>query len=189
MKMKALQIIGFTVVFGMIGGCALDKQARTPEEMGQQEDRMRQALTDTSPRNMTDLPKVTPEFSENFVTNGRKTVVEDVEEPALIEMKGSRKEAEAAMAEEYEPKAKAKAKSKGKTKSKSKTQAKAKAKSATKDLTAKAKDKTKTLAKAKAKSKVKSATQSLTARAKGKAIAKSDAKSKPKKKAKSAVAE
>jgi hypothetical protein len=71
--MKAIYIVGALFVCGILSGCALDRQPRTPEEMGEQEGRMRYMLNETSPRNMTDLPKLNPEFSQTFNTGDAKT--------------------------------------------------------------------------------------------------------------------
>jgi len=91
--MKVIHSVGAFLVCGILSGCALDKQPRTPEEMGDQESRMRYMLNETSPRNMNDLPKVTPEFSKSFNTGGPKEVVADeVTEPdPIVEMSGKRK--------------------------------------------------------------------------------------------------
>ncbi len=44
----------------------LDKGSMTPEERSAQEVRMQRFLNDSSPRNMNEEPKVTPELTQRF---------------------------------------------------------------------------------------------------------------------------
>ena len=91
--MKAIYTVGAILVCGILSGCALDKQPRTPEENAEQAARMRYMLNETSPRNRSDLPKVTPEISQSFSTgDAEETIVEDVQEPSpIVERMGKKK--------------------------------------------------------------------------------------------------
>jgi len=51
-----------------ISGCTRFAQPETPLEQEEQEQRMRVFLENSSPRNMNDHPKVTPEFTKVFNT-------------------------------------------------------------------------------------------------------------------------
>ncbi len=53
----------------MVSGCK-NAGPSTPKEQEEQEQRMRVFLDETSPRNMNNLPKVTPEFKKTFNTRG-----------------------------------------------------------------------------------------------------------------------
>ncbi len=61
-----LRFIGLLGCSLLLGGCVLDKTAMSPEERGAQEQRMRDFLNDSSPRNMNQQSKVTPEFTKQF---------------------------------------------------------------------------------------------------------------------------
>lgn len=52
---------------GLLSGCMLDKGSMTADERMDQESRMQRFLNDSSPRNMNQEPKVTPELSHRFV--------------------------------------------------------------------------------------------------------------------------
>ena len=52
---------------GLLSGCMLDKGSMTADERVDQESRMQRFLNDSSPRNMNEEPKVTPELSHRFV--------------------------------------------------------------------------------------------------------------------------
>lgn len=51
-----------------IMGCTKYAASSTPEEEEAQEGRMRYFLEETSPRNSSGLPRVTPEFNKTFRT-------------------------------------------------------------------------------------------------------------------------
>ncbi len=61
--LRFIGLLGFSV---LLSGCVLDKTAMSPEERGAQEQRMRDFLNDSSPRNMNQQSKVTPEFTKQF---------------------------------------------------------------------------------------------------------------------------
>jgi hypothetical protein len=50
----------------LLSACTRTVEHLTPKEQEDQEERMRYFLEDTSPRNMNDHPKVTPEFNKTF---------------------------------------------------------------------------------------------------------------------------
>lgn len=51
----------------LLSGCMVDKASMTADERVEQESRMRRFLNDSSPRNMNEEPKVTPEINHRFV--------------------------------------------------------------------------------------------------------------------------
>ena len=57
-------ILGLLCV--VLSGCTKYAEPSTPAEEEAQESRMRYYLEETSPRNSTSLPRVTPEFSKPF---------------------------------------------------------------------------------------------------------------------------
>ena len=52
-------------------GCTRLAQPATPEEQEAQEEKMREFLNDSSPRNMNQQPKAIPEFTKRFNTTRR----------------------------------------------------------------------------------------------------------------------
>ena len=61
-----LRLIGLVGVSLLLSGCASQKVELNPEERTAQEQRMRDFLNDSSPRNMNQQSKVTPEFTKQF---------------------------------------------------------------------------------------------------------------------------
>ena len=49
-----------------LGACTRGQAVLSPAERGEQEQRMRMFLEDSSPRSMNVQPRVTPEFSKSF---------------------------------------------------------------------------------------------------------------------------
>jgi hypothetical protein len=81
-----MRYLGLVLVFIIVSGCTRFAQPATPVEQEEQEERMREFLDKSSPRNMSDLPKVTPEFIKRFntKTNAQKgsSTVEPSQAPA-----------------------------------------------------------------------------------------------------------
>ena len=73
----------------LVSGCK-NAEPATPKEQEEQEQRMRYFLNETSPRNMNDHPKVTPEFKKTFNTKSSKQDSAD-----SSDTKGTREEKEA----------------------------------------------------------------------------------------------
>lgn len=61
--LRLIGCLGFSL---LLSGCASEKLAQTPEARSAQEQRMRDFLNDSSPRNMNQQSKVTPEFTKRF---------------------------------------------------------------------------------------------------------------------------
>lgn len=61
-----LRLIGLLGVSLLLSGCPSQKVVLSPEERTAQEQRMRDFLNDSSPRNMNQQSKVTPEFTTQF---------------------------------------------------------------------------------------------------------------------------
>ncbi len=61
-----LRFIGLVALTLFLGACTSEKVALSPEERREQEQRMRDFLNDSSPRNMNQQSKVTPEFTKQF---------------------------------------------------------------------------------------------------------------------------
>ncbi len=68
--MRKMRYVWLVVLCIVVSGCTRYAQPATPLEQEEQEDRMREFLNDSSPRNMNDHPKVTPEFTRSFNTRG-----------------------------------------------------------------------------------------------------------------------
>jgi len=63
-------------------GCTRYAQPLTPTEQDEQEERMREFLDKSSPRNMNAHPKVTPEFTKKFNTRSSAQKGSEVMEPS-----------------------------------------------------------------------------------------------------------
>ncbi|MBP6104383.1 MAG: hypothetical protein KBD23_05730 [Gammaproteobacteria bacterium] len=61
-----LRLIGWVIVSLLLNGCASQKVVLSPEERTTQEQKMRDFLNDSSPRNMNQQSKATPEFTTQF---------------------------------------------------------------------------------------------------------------------------
>ena len=61
-----LRLVGLVGVSLLLNGCTSQKVELKPEERTAQEQRMRDFLNDSSPRNMNQQSKVTPEFTTQF---------------------------------------------------------------------------------------------------------------------------
>lgn len=72
------------VIFACISviGCTRFAQPATPLEQEEQEERMREFLDKSSPRNMNEHPKVTPEFTKKFNTRASDQKGSVVAEPS-----------------------------------------------------------------------------------------------------------
>ena len=69
-------ILGLLCV--LCSGCSKYATPSTPAEAEAQESRMRYYLDETSPRNSSNLPKVTPEFKKTFNGSTSDSGSEDV---------------------------------------------------------------------------------------------------------------
>ena len=72
-----LRLIGLVGISLLLTGCASQKVALSPEERTVQEQRMRDFLNDSSPRNMNQQSKVTPEFTKQFPLSGPRQQIPD----------------------------------------------------------------------------------------------------------------
>lgn len=63
-----------------ISGCSQYATPSTPAEAEAQESRMRYYLDETSPRNSSNLPKVTPEFKTSYGSTGNSEDVPDTKQ-------------------------------------------------------------------------------------------------------------
>ncbi len=61
-----------------ISGCHRYAEPSTPAEEQAQESKMRYVLEETSPRNSSGLPRVTPEFRKSFNLKANSSSSEDV---------------------------------------------------------------------------------------------------------------
>ncbi len=81
--LRFIGLLGFSV---LLSGCVVDKAALSPEERVDQEQRMRDFLNDSSPRNMNQQSKATPEFTKQFRLPGsRKQDVDDSAKTPQVE--------------------------------------------------------------------------------------------------------
>lgn len=86
--MKQCIVLGvFIFSLGMLSGCTRYAAPETPEEAVAQEKRMRYYLQETSPRNSSNLPKVTPEFRTTWGTPKKSAEgeVQNTQTPQQIE--------------------------------------------------------------------------------------------------------
>jgi hypothetical protein len=72
-----LRFIGLVGLSLLLNGCASQKVVLSPEERTVQEQRMRDFLNDSSPRNMNQQSKVTPEFTKQFRLAGPQQVPDE----------------------------------------------------------------------------------------------------------------
>ncbi len=70
-----LRLIGWVGVSLLLHGCASQKVVLSPEERTTQEQKMRDFLNDSSPRNMNQQSKATPEFTRQFRLPGPRQQV------------------------------------------------------------------------------------------------------------------
>lgn len=61
-----LRFIGLVGLSLLLSGCFFEKATLSPAERAAQEQRMRDFLNDSSPRNMNQQSKATPEFTKRF---------------------------------------------------------------------------------------------------------------------------